>query len=101
MVSLIVYAIPFFFVMIGVEYLLSLIVRRNLYRWNDSVNDLSMGIVDQVTGVFFSWLSLVVSYTWVYQHWHVLDLGVKPFQVAEVSWVLWVVAFFAVPFQRN
>ena len=95
MVSLIVYAIPFFFVMIGIEYVLSVVARRQLYRWNDSVNDLSLGIIDQIVMVLFSWLSLLVSYAWVYDHWRLIDLGVKPFQVAGVSWVLWVVAFIA------
>lgn len=98
MVSLIVYAIPFFFLMIGVEYVLSLIVRRQLYRWNDTVNDLSMGIVDQVVGVTFSWLSLVVSYTVVYHYFHVFNMGASSAFDLTVPWWVWVVAFFAKDF---
>lgn len=90
MVNLIVYAIPFFFLMIGVEYVLSVIARRALYRWNDTVNDLSMGIVDQVVGVTFSWLSLVVSYTVVYHYFHLFDM--------PNTWYVWVGAFLAKDF---
>lgn len=90
MVSLIVYAIPLFFVMIGVEYVLSVIARRSLYRWNDTVNDLSMGIVDQVVGVTFGWLSLVVSYTVVYRLFHVFEM--------QPVWWVWVLTFLAKDF---
>lgn len=96
--NLIVYAIPFFFLMIGVEYVLSLIVRRQLYRWNDTVNDLSMGIVDQLVGVTFSWLSLVVSYSVVYHYFHVFDMGAESAFDMTVPWWVWVVAFVAKDF---
>lgn len=90
MVNLIVYAIPFFFLMIGVEYVLSVIARRSLYRWNDTVNDLSMGIVDQVVGVTFSWLSLVLTYSIVYHYFHVFEM--------QPTWYVWVAAFVAKDF---
>lgn len=90
MVNLIVFAIPFFFLMIGVEYVLSVVARRSLYRWNDTVNDLSMGIVDQLVGVTFSWLSLVLSYTVVYHYFHVFEMGNE--------WYVWVGAFLAKDF---
>lgn len=97
MVNLIVYAIPFFFIMIGIEYVLSVVARRQLYRWNDSVNDLSLGIIDQVAGVLFSWLSLVVSYAWVYKHWRIVDWHVDAMSTAGVACV-WVIAFLAKDF---
>jgi len=90
MVSLILYAIPLFFVMIGVEYVLSVIARRSLYRWNDTVNDLSMGIVDQVVGVTFGWLSLVVTYALVYNAFHIFEM--------QPTWWVWVLTFFAKDF---
>lgn len=52
MINLIEKAIPFFFILIAVEIGVSYLIRRANYRYSDSINDLSMGIVDQVGGAF-------------------------------------------------
>lgn len=49
--NLILYAIPMFFVLIGVELAWARMRRKKLYRFGDSINDLSMGISDQVFAV--------------------------------------------------
>ncbi len=46
------YAVPFFFLLIGVELVVAWITHRHLYRFNDAINDLSCGITEQVIGVF-------------------------------------------------
>ena len=51
-VDYIALSVPVFFILIGVEALYARLRGERLYRINDSVNDLSTGILDQVLGVF-------------------------------------------------
>jgi len=46
----ITYAIPFFFLLIGLEFAAGLALHRDDYRLNDSLSDLGCGIADQVIG---------------------------------------------------
>ena len=48
----ITFSIPIFFLLIGVELLVARRLKLNLYRFNDSVSDLSAGIFSQVVGAF-------------------------------------------------
>lgn len=77
-------AIPFFFLLIGVELL---IVRlrgpRRAYRFADSITNLSCGIGQQVLEPFFKSLALV-PYAWLWTHARVLT--VSPTSV--VGWVV-------------
>lgn len=70
---LILYAIPVFFLLIGVEILVSYIQRRATYRLNDSINDLSMGIIDQVGGAFLKSV-VFVGYLYVYQNYRLFEI---------------------------
>jgi len=98
MIDLIVYAIPFFFLLIGVEYGLSWLARRTLYRFNDSVNDLSMGIADQVGGAFFASIAFV-GYIVVWEHFRLFDMGAASREsLAGVPWWVWVTCFLAKDF---
>lgn len=64
------YAVPFFFLLIGVELLTGWWTGKTYYRFNDSVNDLSCGIMQQVTGIFLKtflfagYLGLYERYRW-------------------------------------
>lgn len=69
----IVMAIPVFFLLIGIEYVLSLITRRQLYRLNDSINDLSMGTIDQVGGVLFK-VGVFALYLVLYKNARLIDM---------------------------
>ena len=51
-------AVPFFFLLIGIEIVAGLIERKRLYRFNDSITDLSCGIVDQIVAIFFERVAL-------------------------------------------
>jgi alkylglycerol monooxygenase len=48
----ITYAVPFFFLLIGVELVVALWERKQHYRLHDSINDLSCGSTDQIIGIF-------------------------------------------------
>ncbi|HET9514412.1 MAG TPA: sterol desaturase family protein [Gemmatimonadales bacterium] len=66
-------SIPLFFALIGVELLSAKRRRHQVYRLNDSVADLSCGILSQLTGILlalmtygiFAWIGA----RWSIQHW--------------------------------
>jgi alkylglycerol monooxygenase len=66
-------AVPFFFLLIGLELVAGLVERKRLYRLNDSINDLSCGIVDQILGLFLNVL-LLASYLYLFDHFRLLNM---------------------------
>lgn len=89
-VNYIVLAIPVFFLLIGVELGAVWLARRDDYRLNDSVNDLSCGILDQLLEAFVKTV-LFAGYVFVFERLRVLTLP------AEAPWV-WVACFLGVDF---
>jgi alkylglycerol monooxygenase len=61
-------SIPLFFALIGLELLAARLGRRRIYRLNDSVADLSCGILSQLTGVFLALMTYAI-FAWVAAHW--------------------------------
>ena len=51
LMDLILYAIPFFFLLILLEFAYGLIRKRNTYRLNDTINSLSMGSLSRLQGL--------------------------------------------------
>jgi len=80
-------AIPFFFLLMGIELWLARRRGVKLYRFADAVVDLSCGMTQQIV-VVFEVAVLVAGYNWLYQH----RLWTLP------GWAGWVVAFFAIDF---
>jgi sterol desaturase/sphingolipid hydroxylase (fatty acid hydroxylase superfamily) len=68
--GIILFSIPFFFLLIGVELAYSAWSGRRLLRLNDSIADLSCGILSQLSGVFSKLLTIGI-YIWVESHWAV------------------------------
>jgi alkylglycerol monooxygenase len=52
----ITYAVPVFFLLIGVELVVALWERKQYYRLHDSINDLSCGSTEQIVGLFLKGL---------------------------------------------
>ncbi len=50
--NLIALAVPVFFISIAIEIVASLLMKRKVYRFNDSVSDLSAGMLQELVGVF-------------------------------------------------
>src|SRR6516225_2097584 len=50
------YAVPIFFVLIGVELVSAIWAQKKAYRLHDSINDLSCGITEQMVGLFLKGL---------------------------------------------
>ncbi len=89
-VDYIALAIPVFFLLIGFEALYARLRGEKLYRLNDSVNDLSTGILDQVAGVFTKAIT-VGAYAWVWERFRVSEWP------ASSAWT-WVLCFLGVDF---
>ena len=82
-------AIPFFFLLMGVEIFFARRRRLSLYRFPDVIADLSCGMTQQILLVF-EVAALTGGYIWLYQH--------RLFTFATGSVWPWVIAFFAVDF---
>jgi sterol desaturase/sphingolipid hydroxylase (fatty acid hydroxylase superfamily) len=67
-------AIPFFFVLIFLELLLGYLIKRRVYRYADSINDLSMGIIDTVGGVFLRSI-IGAGYFYLYSNHRLFDIS--------------------------
>ena len=85
--NLIALAVPMFFVLIGLEALWSALRKKKLYRLNDSINDLSCGMMHQITNVAFQ-VVLFAAYVWLYEHTALLTITAD-------SVLAWVAIVFA------
>jgi alkylglycerol monooxygenase len=86
-------AVPVFFVLIGVELLVAWLQGKQRYRLNDSINDLSMGVLSRVGGAFFKTI-VFAGYLYIYQHWKLIDMGATSlYSVAGFSAWVWISCF--------
>lgn len=65
--SLIIYAIPVFFLLIGIELLIAKMRNLSYYRMNDAIANLSCGIGSQISGIFTKTFTFV-GYLFLYEH---------------------------------
>jgi alkylglycerol monooxygenase len=65
--SLITLSIPIFFLLIGLELLITRIRGLQYYRLNDAITNLSLGIGSQITGIFMRFLT-IGAYIFIYDH---------------------------------
>ncbi|MCF8463635.1 MAG: sterol desaturase family protein [Flavobacteriales bacterium] len=87
-VSYITYSIPIFFLLIGIELLFGYLTKKKLYRFNDALTNLNLGIGSQVVGVMTKGL-LFLAYLYLYEH---------RFSTIENTWWAWVLLFLGVDF---
>lgn len=80
-------AIPFFILAMGVEFLYGVLVRRQTYRINDTVNSLALGVLSRLNGVLRLGVSAVAFGALV------TFLGVPQWPMH--AWWQWVAAFVA------
>jgi alkylglycerol monooxygenase len=78
--GIILFSIPFFFVLIALELAYSARSGRRLLRLNDSIADLACGILSQLSGVFTKLFSIGI-YIWVERH-----LAVQRWLPAAPAW---------------
>ena len=86
----ILYAVPFFFVLIAVELLADRWRGARNYRLADAVNSLSAGVLSTTTGLLTKGVGLV-TYAVALEH-------LALFQLPAEAWWVWVLAFVAYDF---
>ncbi|MDH5476414.1 MAG: sterol desaturase family protein, partial [Cyclobacteriaceae bacterium] len=85
----VILSIPIYFLLIGIELLIDRFTKKNIYRINDAVTNISCGITQQITGIFFKVLS-VGAYQYLFENYAFLALE-------QTLWY-WVVLFIGVDF---
>lgn len=83
------FAVPFFLAFIGLEYLVSKRQGKTYFRFNDSVTNLSIGILERLLDVFTVGIFYFV-YEYLYKRFGIFDI--KP------SVLLWVALLFCTDF---
>ena len=83
-------AVPFFFLLIGIELLVARRRGRVVYRSEDALADLGCGVTQQIIVLFVNG-ALFGIYLWLYNHARIVDLGRHPA-------LAWIVAFVGVDF---
>lgn len=68
----IVYAIPAFFILIGLELIIDKLKKTGYYRLNDAVTNINLGIGSQLTGIFIKGLTLG-AYIYIYNHYRMIQ----------------------------
>lgn len=84
LLNIILYAVPFFFLLIIIELLLEKVKGTDYYRVNDSINSLTAGVLSRMTGIIKLLLPLTI-YVLVYEHLALFQL--------PSSWWVWLSAF--------
>ena len=64
--KIMLFAIPGFFILMALELLAAWIMKRRVYRLNDAINSIGLGVLSQVVGVFTKLLTIGI-YAWVAQ----------------------------------
>lgn len=80
--KIITFASPVFFLLIAIEFIVARRRQRHLYRINDAINSLSLGVMSQIIGVFLKVLAVGV-YAWVAQRCAI-------FHLSGDDWWVWV-----------
>lgn len=83
----IVLAIPFFFLLMGLELAWSAWTGRRVYRFNDFIANMGCGIGSQIVGAFTKTM-IFAAYLWTFDNWRLFTL--------PNTALTWVVAFLAV-----
>jgi alkylglycerol monooxygenase len=69
------WAIPGFFLLMGIEWLASLWSGRRVYRANDAINSIGLGLLSQIVAVFTKVMTIGI-YAWVASRFSVFSLPV-------------------------
>jgi alkylglycerol monooxygenase len=89
-VDYIALSIPVFFLLIGIELIIQVVSKKELYSFSDSITNISLGVGQQVTGIFMK-TAVFFGYFYLYEHsriftiqnsvlnWFLLFLGVDFF----------------------
>lgn len=77
----IVLSIPIYFILIAVELIVQFVQKRKIYRLNDAITNISCGITQQITNLFFK-VGAVAAYQLVYENLALFQIPVTWYTVA-------------------
>jgi len=75
-VQVLMFAIPGFLILIGIEYMASIWMKKPVYRGYDTITSLSSGLTNVIKDVM-GLTVIVISYNWLVEHLAVFDLQSK------------------------
>lgn len=88
-VDYIALSIPVFFILIGVELIIAYLQKRELYRFNDAITNISLGIGQQVIGLFMK-TALFFGYLFLFTNYR--------YFIIPATFLNWCILFIAVDF---
>ena len=88
--TIMLFAIPMFFALMAVELVAGLLMRRGVYRTNDAISSIGLGVLSQIVGVFAKALTIGI-YGWIVQR-------VGLFELSPRSVWVWIVALLLYDF---
>lgn len=91
--NLILYAVPFFFVLIAVELLADRWRKVNSYRLSDAINSISTGVLSTTTGLLTKGVGLV-TYAFALDHLALLQLSADSAGVWVFAFVLYDLCYY-------
>ena len=71
--KIMLFAIPGFFILMALEVLAAWLMKRRVYRLNDAINSIGLGVLSQIVGVFAKLLTIGI-YAWVVQRVALFEL---------------------------
>lgn len=86
--KIMLFAIPIFFLLIGIELLVARLHQKKWYRFNDAISNISCGISQQAIGIFVKIITLG-AYVYCYQ--------LSPFRIPN-TWWSYILLFVAIDF---
>jgi sterol desaturase/sphingolipid hydroxylase (fatty acid hydroxylase superfamily) len=87
--TIMLYAIPVFFLLIGIELLVGIWMERKFYRFSDALANISCGITQQLSGAILKLLGLGL-YVFLYQHARIMDI--------PNNWAVYLILFLLIDF---
>jgi sterol desaturase/sphingolipid hydroxylase (fatty acid hydroxylase superfamily) len=87
--DLISLSIPAFFILISIELFYAAFKGIKLYRFNDTVTNIGLGIGQQVTGLLFKG-ALFIGYMFLFENYRLIQLDINP--------INWIILFLLVDF---
>ncbi|KTD01380.1 sterol desaturase family protein [Fluoribacter gormanii] len=89
-INLTVFAAPIFLILIGIEWSIAYYKKSGLYQFNDSINNLSTGILEEIAALPVRSL-IVFGYYYLYEHFAL-------FNINSHHIISWIMLWFGVDF---
>jgi len=87
--AIVLYSIPAFFILIGIELLITRLKDRHHYSMNDAITSIGCGVSSEVVGIFIKSF-FFIGYLFIYENYKLMSLS--------NSFWSWTILFFGVDF---